>query len=623
MTIIDSNTVVVYTSAELKTILEGNNTYTLIYFGANIKLTTGILVFPSKTEIVIDGTYQGVRYNFEDVESVAYVHTIYINSASSVNITLQNMDITGHNYYGIIATIDSSVVSGVVVTYNNIKYIGPQISYNAFGKTRLIDCDIRIQASTSPANEVAETSRLEIGGTTKIVHTTTTLSMFWFRATSTYSLNILPNSNVNLETASYMNFMDGNRPLTITFGAGSITNIDITGSMSYLDQMIDSFIVENDAEVNIEQKTSYGDRPTLPLRRDFILNNNSSLRMVNNFVGNPGNSSIRFFEVTGNISINNPKSVVIYNLATNAIRTTYTIPYSVNLSQYNRWNVQEPLASAGDIYNIPEYSWYKLETLGNILISGTLTSTGTTISSHNFTPDELTKMPALVYFIFNNTKVLSMGRPSLTINPISDITTQISGTTVPFADTRITYNDTDHYVQADANGDYVYNYATPLPIGTQISFVANLAHSFLYRFRTEEIIFDGDIQITNATNLVTFSTSPFKINPTLFKRSVPLEVTVSDSRITPKSWRLYATINQQPTNDENDVLTDGLVFIDDLQNMSVLTNTPLLVYTSDGLSTGDTVIDWTDEEGILLQLNIVPIKIGKVYKATISWSLES
>lgn len=38
MTIIDANTVVVMTSSELKTVLEGVNTYTTIYFGANITL---------------------------------------------------------------------------------------------------------------------------------------------------------------------------------------------------------------------------------------------------------------------------------------------------------------------------------------------------------------------------------------------------------------------------------------------------------------------------------------------------------------------------------------------------------------------------------------------------------
>lgn len=41
-TIINDTSVVVFTSEELKTVLEQNNNYTQIYFGANITLTSGI-----------------------------------------------------------------------------------------------------------------------------------------------------------------------------------------------------------------------------------------------------------------------------------------------------------------------------------------------------------------------------------------------------------------------------------------------------------------------------------------------------------------------------------------------------------------------------------------------------
>lgn len=44
MTIINDTSVVVFTSEELKTILEQNNSYAHIYFGANITLTSGIKI---------------------------------------------------------------------------------------------------------------------------------------------------------------------------------------------------------------------------------------------------------------------------------------------------------------------------------------------------------------------------------------------------------------------------------------------------------------------------------------------------------------------------------------------------------------------------------------------------
>ena len=55
MVIINDTTVVVTTSAELKTALEGSNQYNYIYFGANITLTSGITIHQSKTKVTIDG----------------------------------------------------------------------------------------------------------------------------------------------------------------------------------------------------------------------------------------------------------------------------------------------------------------------------------------------------------------------------------------------------------------------------------------------------------------------------------------------------------------------------------------------------------------------------------------
>lgn len=44
MTILNDATVVVFTSEELKTVLEQNNSYTHIYFGTNITLASDIRI---------------------------------------------------------------------------------------------------------------------------------------------------------------------------------------------------------------------------------------------------------------------------------------------------------------------------------------------------------------------------------------------------------------------------------------------------------------------------------------------------------------------------------------------------------------------------------------------------
>lgn len=60
MLVINKNTVVVYSSSELKACLENNNSYNYIYFGDNITLSSGIVISSSKENVYIDGTYNGL-----------------------------------------------------------------------------------------------------------------------------------------------------------------------------------------------------------------------------------------------------------------------------------------------------------------------------------------------------------------------------------------------------------------------------------------------------------------------------------------------------------------------------------------------------------------------------------
>lgn len=78
MTIINENTIVVFTYDELKNILENTNTYTYIYLGANITLTNGIKISSTKKDLIIDGTYNNVTYTFEDKKSSSATDTIYV-----------------------------------------------------------------------------------------------------------------------------------------------------------------------------------------------------------------------------------------------------------------------------------------------------------------------------------------------------------------------------------------------------------------------------------------------------------------------------------------------------------------------------------------------------------------
>ncbi|HHW69611.1 MAG TPA: hypothetical protein GX747_04660 [Tenericutes bacterium] len=627
MTIIDSETVVVYNFNELKSVLEGN-TYNYVYFGDNITLGGGINVNLSRTNLTIDGTYNNIRYTYTDYPSSAYTQTILLSGGtSSMNITVKNIDVVGRNYYGVICVYDSANFTNVVVTYENMDYEGPQMAFNPYSSLRIINCNINIISNVSSANEVAETRNVTLGGNVTINSVTTGTSVFWLRNVvgGVYPyINVLPGANVYINTVNrYLYYVSSAAYINMTFGSGSVSNIITSTGMGYDNgHLTNDVLIDNDAVLHITQTTQFGSTATWRVRGEFRMNDSSSLKMVSNYIGTTGNYCLEFTGASASLFLNNPKSVIFYNLGTNALNSTATIPYTLNISQFNRWTAVTSYATAGDIYDIPTYSWYKIENINNLVIQGTITSTTTTISSINLTSGEQTELPALTNLILNNTRVMSMGRPSLSINPITDLSTDITGITAANADVRITYLGNDYYVQADGNGNFSYSYFPSLPIGTEISFVSNVANSFLYRFRTVEIIYPGDLFIKAASNQITFSTTPFQTSPTLCQRSSPLKVIVEDSRITPSVWKLYASINSELTNEKGNVLTDGLVFVDNIGNMEIFSSDPVLVYTSDGVTTGEIEVEWQADEGILLQLNVVPIVAKTTYKTDINWSIE-
>lgn len=627
MTIIDSQTVVVYDSAELKTVLEGNNTYNYIYFGANIKLTSAITILPTKTNITIDGTYNSIRYTYEDMDSSSSSNTIAIRAASNIQIIMQNIDINGRNYYGVFYAYDNSSTSGVSVEFNNVVYVGPQMVHAKYITTKYIDCQITIQDGFSPANEVSESRQVILGGITTIHSITTGNSIFWLTNVvgGVYpSITVLENANITITSENrYLYYVSSASYINMTFGRNSTTNITTATGMGFDNgHQTNNVLIDNDARLTIEQLTQFGSTATWCIIGEFKMNSGSSLFMVSDYPGNTSNYCLLFSGSSASFNLNNPRSVIFYNSPATAIRSSSTIPFSFNIPQYNRWTTIVPFANSGDIYNIPTYSWYKIENNNNLVVSGSITNSTTTIASTNLTPAEESILPALSNFLINNTKVFSIGRPSLSIDPITDLSTDITGTTSPNADVKISYLGNDYYVVADANGNFTYSYSPPLAIGTEISFVSNVARSFLYRFRNVEIIYPGDLFIVSATNEVDFSTTPFQTSPTLCNRISNLEVLVEDSRITPTVWNLYAAINEELTNEKGAVLTDGLVFVDSLNNMTILSTTPTLVYTSDGVTTGEITVDWPNNEGILLQLNVVPIVANTTYKTNINWHIE-
>lgn len=76
MNIINRKTVTVFTSDELKEVLENNNDYEYIYLEADITLKSGININPNKSKIVINGTYKNQIHTINGMNSSEATDTI-------------------------------------------------------------------------------------------------------------------------------------------------------------------------------------------------------------------------------------------------------------------------------------------------------------------------------------------------------------------------------------------------------------------------------------------------------------------------------------------------------------------------------------------------------------------
>lgn len=618
MTIIDNNTVVVFSSSELKEALEKDNGYTYVYFGSDIALTTGIKIASSKLNVTIDGMYDGVIHKFEDVKTLNSGDTISVNTTMN-KVVVRNMNVTGYNYYGIIYVPDSASYKNVIVEYNNITYVGPQICFHPYGLTRFIDSNITISdATTTSGGEVAECNKIEIGGNTTIIHNSKGSSAFWFR-NSDPTLTILSLANVTF-ISQYRELFYGPTNLAFSVLSGASFNITSYNGMAYGSFGTLNTVIAQGASLEVKQTNRNGSYPTWYSYGSITLENNSSLIMINDYANiTSSNYNIFFASSTAGFYLNNPKKVVLYNSAANVIRTSATIPFKFLFTRINLFDAAIPIEQ--DASYLPTYAWYKENDIS--IISGTFSSTTTKIESHNFTEEEVKNLPLLTNFIFPNKKILSIGKIPFRVNALTDKDTIMRGITLPKANILIKYDDVGQIVTSDEDGNFTYIYDSPLSIGTLITFNTKEYNDLLYNTKTIEIVYSGELTIDSASSLISFKLEPISTKPLLCPRKNAVSVTVTDSRVNSTAFKLYAAINHDLTSSSGITLKDALVYVDETGDMKVLSTTPVLVYTgtpNEGVIKV-TNITWKDNEGILLNVT-EPLINNLEYTATITWSIE-
>jgi hypothetical protein len=620
MIIINQNTVVVFTSSELKEALENDNGYTYIYLGSDITLSSGIAISNKKSEVIIDGTYNNVMYNYIDQKKLGTSDGIYVTGAFTSKVTVKNINITGYNYYGVIYVSEASAYKNTTIEYSKVTYVGPQISYNPMGITRFLDSVITIKDNYASGNEVAECNQIEIGGNTTIIHNSTGNSSFWFRNSSP-SFTILSGASVYF-TSTARELFYGVTDLVFTISKNASFYVSVYNGLAYGTFGTGTTIIDENATFSLNKTHYSGSYPTWYSYGTITLNKGSTLNIINNYENiTSSNYNILFSGNGSGLILNNPEKVVLYNSVGNVISARNNSIFDFTYNRINLFNTAISITDDISKDTLPTYSWYKSSELSKV--SGTFTSAKTTVVSNNYTEEEMKNLPSLSNFNIIDKKILSIGTFFFCINPITEKDTTISGTTRANASILIEYEDSSVVVNADENGDFSYSYSIPLPVGTVITFTCKYYEDLLYYTKQVEVVYSGELLLDSATKSFQFETYAINKNPVICPRLTNLSVRVIDSRINSSDWKLYAAINHEMESDYGIVLGDSLVFVDESGDIKSLSDTPTLVYTgkNNGGSTTTTDITWEENKGILLRLND-PLENNVKYSAQIIWTIE-
>lgn len=622
MEIINKKKVGISTSEELKDILENDNGYEYIYLMNNITLESGIKINEKKERVVIDGTYNSNRYTLTGMNSTSDSDTIIV-SKTNKEVVVRNMNINYTNTYGVIyVPLDTNYI-GILTTYNNINFNGTRLAYNPYGNVKIIDSHIIIEETNGIASlEICMGNYVIIGGKTTMTSSSLNSSLFYFRNNLNPSIVFLCKSNVTISTDT-KEFMTGTNKLNFTILHDTYVNITTANGLgSNPVYGANNVLIDERATLIFIQK-SHQRVPVWAVFGTFTMKKNSNLEIINSYSSTPAdNYNIQFKGSNCKLILDNPNSVIMYSRNASVFYTNNTLDYSIICKRINLWKNSNTLTSAGDIYDLPEYSWYKDE--GLLEISGTANSTTTTITNHNLTDEELKKMPDLNNFILQSKKEFSIGDNIINVHPINSSKNKISGHTTNMADILIKYNDNVEVVNADNNGYFECTLENTISDGTEIELISNVASSFIYGTRIVTSPYNGELSLMDTTKIFNFSLVPISSNPIIFGKSESISLVVVDSRINSSEWKIYAYM-EKPLTSQNGYTLPGVLVFKKLNDETIsLNETPSLVFNGTN-NNGDakrTLITWSKEKGPLLDLTNNALEANEEYFAEVIFLLE-
>ena len=632
------------TFTDMKTVLEdGTGIYkdiTTVYMGADMTQPADYIRIPlSKPNVVIDGTYNGLRRTYTTTGNSATNFITYAvpgTDRPQLHATMQHADIVGNNYYGAMGASDSANNFNLMLTYSDINYSGSQACYNRYGTVRFLDCVLNIDN-----HEITECGRAELGGRVVINHTMAGYSSFWLyynvadgNGAGSQYVRILEDADVSLTSLFSAIYIQPGARLIIEDNAKFIVNS--SGGISYNTSAFSSVTVGEGATFACTQTV---DRYALIyVDGEMSVGQGASVSLVKTAgAAYPviGLSSASL------LSVQSPGSFLLRNNAAGVVSFAGACRLELMGGQVNFWSQAPKADDPGGFSDLPGYSWRKIsdenQRVPETRIAGNSTNTAFTTddSGTNLDSAELDGKP-LSALLLNRAYAFSMGDLPLYVNPVADDGWPVFGTTIPGASLLAVYeaegtNYTDTG-QADSDGAFsIPTSAGSLALGFTVTVTAGLP--FLLTSQVMAVVPVGNIEVTNAqSQLVLDYSKRVSQTPEAYGRETDnWSLTVSDSRARSTAWKLYAAAesDMHSLNESGEVkhtLPGALVFVDERGSMTSLGKTPVQIWEGDAnggnLNSTETVT-WDTDKGLLLGRSTNPIWANERYSADITWEIET
>ena len=616
--IIDNNTVVVTNNDELKQVLSEDNSYEYIYLGSDITATSGFTINSNKSKVIIDGTYNNTKYTYTN--TLNSEETVIKVSTTNKKVILKNMNIVSSHGYGVIYVPSHPNYSNVIIEYNNINFSGIELSQNYYGMTKIVDSVLEVKDTNNvPAQRACNSNRIIIGGNTTITSSSSTNTVFFFNDVIPSSVKIMPNSRVSITTDK--EFMNGTNRLDLIVGHGAEFLLTTgNGFAITTTHGARNVLIEEMANFTFIEK-SHQRVPMWNIFGDFKVLEGASVSVINTYMTTPSDNYNIYFKGTNQkFILDNPKYINIYTKNANVVYTNNPVDFMFTFSRINMWIYALDYTSACTLDDIPAFYWYKENTPAKI--TGVLNKDSTTVTSHNFTDDELSLISDINSFSFQDKKILTIGMLNINVHPITDSTDAISGHTIPHANVKIEYDNRILTAVSDENGLFEANIDSVITDSTRVKITSCLNSCFTERKVTTP--FMGELTLLKATKNIPFSMIPSSTNPIILPKNNETVVTVVDSRVNSTNWKLYLNYTNPMIEESGKVLINSLFFKKFNNEEILLKTSKKLVYESNdnGGMVSVSNVTFSVDKGLFLKPSKDLLE-DEDYSTLIIWSVEA